>query len=125
MGSQPPKSCRILLVEDEADVRATLKLILEMDHHAVEEANDGRQALSLFGSRQFDLVMTDYVMPEMNGEALAIEIKKRRPTMPVIMITANADLLPPRVPSVDLLLPKPFQIAELRGAIQKVCQGAG
>jgi len=119
MGEPPQEPCRILLADDDPDVRTTLKLVLDMDHHSVEEACDGVEALELFRSKRFDLVITDYVMPRMSGDQLAGEIKKQSPSLPVIMITANADLLPDPVSGVDFLLPKPFQIAELRKAIRK------
>lgn len=120
MGESPPTTRRILLVDDDADVRSTLKLLLNMEHHAVTEARDGQEALEAFTSEKFDLVITDYVMPKLYGDQLALEIKKQAPSLPVIMITANADLLPNPVPAVDLVLPKPFQIKELRDAIQGV-----
>lgn len=120
MGAQLPESKRILLADDEADVRTTLKLLLEIDHHTVVDVGDGKEALDRFDNQGVDLVITDYVMPELTGDRLAVEIKRRRPELPVIMITANADLLPAHVPGVDFILPKPFQIHALRDAIRKV-----
>lgn len=120
MGDRPSQSRHILLADDDPDVRTTLRLILEMDEHSVVEACDGQQALDLLRSQSFDLVITDYIMPGMSGDKLALEIKKGSPSVPVIMITANADLLPTTLDGVDFLLPKPFQITELRGAICKV-----
>lgn len=120
MGENSSESHRILLVDDDGDVRTILKLLLNMEQHDVTEACDGREALDFFNSGQFDLVITDYVMPGMSGIELAQEIKNRRPNLPVIMITANADLLPDPMPGVDLLLPKPFQIAALRDSIRSV-----
>lgn len=120
MGDKPSDSRHILLADDDSDVRTTLRLLLEMDTHSVVEASNGQQALELLKSQPFDLVITDYIMPELSGDKLAIEIKKSSPSLPVIMITANADLLPTSLAGVDLLLPKPFQITDLRGAISKV-----
>lgn len=121
MGDESSQPRRILLADDDPDVRSTLKLILEMEHHSVVEACDGPEALQLFKANPFDLVITDYIMPGMTGDRLALEIKNLSPTVPVIMVTANADLLPTPVPGVDFLLPKPFQLARLRTAILKVC----
>lgn len=120
MTEQPVKSRRILLADDQAEVRATLKLILELEEHTIVEACDGKEALRLFDEGPFDLVITDYVMPEMSGDMLALEIKKRAPVQPIIMITAHAELLPYPVPGVDVLLSKPFQISDLRSAIARV-----
>lgn len=120
MADQSPEPCRTLLADDDPEVRSTLKLLLDIENHIVTEACDGRQALDLFNSGTFDLVITDYVMPEMSGDQLAVEIKQQNPTLPIIMITANADLLPNPVPGVDAMLPKPFPIADLRKAIRSV-----
>lgn len=120
MGDRRSDSLRILLVDDQVDVRSTYKLVLDIDHHAVVEAGDGLEALERFEEGGFDLVITDNIMPELSGEKLALEIKKQRPEMPVIMITANPDILPAKLTGVDLLLTKPFQVAELQEAIRKV-----
>ena len=120
MGDESPTPRRILLAEDEADVRSTLKQLLEFDRHSVVEACDGRQALNLLKSHRFDLVITDYLMPGMPGDQLVAELKKQAPELPIIMITANMDLLPNPIPGVDVLLPKPFQVADLREAIRRV-----
>jgi CheY-like chemotaxis protein len=122
MTEQTLEPFSILLVDDDPEVRSTLKLLLDMDKHVVTEACDGRQALDLFSSGKFDLVITDYVMPEMSGDQLAVEIKQQDPTLPIVMITANADLLSSPVPGVDCLLPKPFPIADLRMAIRSVAR---
>ena len=120
MGDPQPESRRILLIDDEADVRTVIKSLLEMDTHVVSEAGDAREALDLFARADFDLVITDYRMPGMLGDELAEEIKRRHPELPVIMITGNVDIVPGQVPGVDLLLLKPFQITEFRKAIRKV-----
>jgi len=118
----PIEPAQILLADDEADVRSMMKLVLEIDHHEVVEARNGQEALDLFRSREFDVVVTDLVMPGMYGDALALEIKKQSPGLPVIMITANADLLPDPVPGVDILLSKPFKVEQLRRAIQRLAR---
>ena len=113
MGEKPTKAMRILLVDDDQDVRDTIKLVLKMERHNVIEANDGREALDYLKKDGFDLVITDYVMPEMSGDVLAAEMKRNSPSTPLIMITANADLLPNQLPGVDRVLSKPFEVSEL------------
>jgi len=120
MGNESNEPRQILLADDETEVRSMLRLVLELDRHTVMEACDGQEALDLFKSRPFDVVVTDFVMPGMPGDQLAVEIKRHSPGVPVIMITANADLLPHPVPGVDLLLPKPFKVDALREAIRRV-----
>jgi len=117
MGIKSTRPLRILLVDDDEDVRSTLRLVLESDGHEVVEVGDGLEALNLATADDFHLVVTDYVMPGMSGDQLALELKKRFPTRPVIMISANADLLPSPVPGVDCMLAKPFQVKDLLRAV--------
>jgi FixJ family two-component response regulator len=68
-------------------------------------------------------VITDYTMPGMKGDELALAVKARVPGQPVIMITAHGDSLRTSampLTGVDQLVGKPFQLADLREAIQKV-----
>jgi CheY-like chemotaxis protein len=108
---------RILLVDDEPGVRGSFRVILELDDHTVTEANNGAEALDLFTKGQFDLVATDFEMPVMKGNELAVRIKDLAPRQPVLMITAyERELGDPENP-VDSILIKPFTLDALRGAI--------
>jgi CheY-like chemotaxis protein len=111
---------RILLADDQAGVRNAIKYLLEIDDHLVTEAQNGREAFELFRQSQFDLVITDYAMPEMAGNDLAAEIKRIAPSQPVIMITGYIrDIDRDRNP-VDALLNKPFSFQDLRDTIAKL-----
>ncbi|MCU0786989.1 MAG: response regulator [Verrucomicrobia bacterium] len=81
---------RILLVDDNANVRATIRLVLEMERHEVVEACDGLEALGLLIDHDFNLVIADCVMPWLWG-ILALEIKRQSPAHPAILITADID----------------------------------
>ena len=85
MGTQPEPLLRkrILLVEDERCVRDSIRQLLHLDDHTVIEANNGAEALGLFAQHQFDLVLTDYVMPFIKGTELAARIKKLAPNQPI------------------------------------------
>ena len=108
---------RILLVDDEPGVRGLFRMILELDDHTVTEANNGAEALDLFTKGQFDLVATDFEMPVMKGNELAVRIKDLAPRQPVLMITAyERELGDPENP-VDSILIKPFTLDALREAI--------
>ncbi len=77
--SETPPPLRILVVEDEPLVREVLSVYLAEDKHEIVVAADGREGLEKFKSGgHFDLILTDRAMPEMNGDALAIEVKKTR-----------------------------------------------
>ena len=111
---------RILLVEDEPSVRKAFSMLLKFDGHTVTEANDGAEALDLFTKGQFDLVATDFEMPVMRGNELAVRIKKLAPTQPILMMTAyEKEIGDPENP-VDGILTKPFAMGNLRGAIAKI-----
>jgi DNA-binding response OmpR family regulator len=79
----------ILSVDDEPAILATRQAILECEGYAVLSAADGDQALSVFIANQIDLVLLDYVMPGMNGGAVCQEMRKIKPDVPVIMVSAN------------------------------------
>ncbi|MGB8168970.1 MAG: response regulator [Chthoniobacteraceae bacterium] len=115
---------RILVVEDEPLVREVLAVYLEEDAHDVVLAVNGRIGLEQFRTvGPFDLVMTDRAMPEMNGDQLAVEIKKLNPQQPIILLTGFGDLMigsGEQPPGVDLVVSKPFTLAALRSAMSKV-----
>ena len=114
---------QILVVDDESAVCKAFKQLLEFDGHKVQTAESGEAALGLFEAGRFDLIITDYSMCGMKGDALAALIKARRPGQPIIMATAfAADFSSPGKPpaAVDWVLHKPFSLIELREAIGKV-----
>lgn len=111
---------RILLVEDESSVRATFRLLLELDGHLVTEASNGIEALDLFNKGQFDLVMTDFEMPGMKGNSLALSIKGVAPRQPVLMVTAYGGKVVNLDNPVDAILNKPFTMADLRCALARL-----
>jgi len=111
---------RVLLVDDDPLVCDSIRRMLEFDQHTVKVATTAAEALNISGNETFDLVILDYLMPVMKGDKLAIALKESKPQLPILMITAA----PERVESlesiptaVDLLIGKPFQLAELREAI--------
>ena len=120
--TQPGKALRkrILLADDQPEVRETVKLLLGIDEHSVAEAGNGREALDLFAHDHFDLVITDYAMPVMRGDELAANIKHVAPTQPILMITGSVEQTEGVAPSVDGFLSKPFGFEELRRAIAKL-----
>jgi DNA-binding NtrC family response regulator len=84
--SQP----RVLVVDDEMPVRVTLAANLELEGYDVVEAGDGKAALERVHEHEFDLVITDIRMPGMSGVELFHEIRRLRPTLPVVLMTAFA-----------------------------------
>src|SRR3954470_12357659 len=113
---------RILVVDDEPFVCDAVKMMLNFDGHIVETASNGREALEVFDKGKFDLVITDFAMPTMKGDALAVAIKERSPKQPIVMITAYAEMLQTSgnpLRGVDYIISKPFLLENLRDAIAK------
>ena len=111
---------RILLADDQQQVRELTKMLLGMDDHIVTEAANGREALTLFTQERFDLVITDYTMPLMKGDELARNIKRLAPSEPVLMITGSASEPEGIRGSVDAFLEKPFSFQDLRLAVARL-----
>ena len=117
---------RILVVDDEPFVCDAVKMMLAFDGHQVDTANSGKEALTAFENGKFDIVITDFSMPDMKGDELAAAIKSRAPDQPVVMITAYAELLQAsgnQLSGVDFVISKPFLLENLREALAKVLGG--
>ena len=112
-----------MVVDDEPSVCRAIKMLLEVDGHVVCVAASGQAALDIFDKGSFDLVLTDYSMPDMKGDEFAIIVKQRRPAQRIIMITAfGSDLKASGKLNgvVDALIDKPFSFADLREATARV-----
>src|SRR5450432_833688 len=84
---------RILLVDDNANGLAARRTVLEeLGHHIVTAAN-GSDALEQFAAHPFDLVVTDYKMPRMDGLELIGRLRKQVPTLPIVLISGFVDTL--------------------------------
>ena len=118
----------ILLVEDEARVRAAVRRMLEALGHTVIEAVDGRDALRTLDSadEHVDLVLSDVMMPAMTGLELARHVLARVPPIPVLLMSGYAqDALDrdaeamPDVPFME----KPFTFQRLAAAVESAMPG--
>ncbi len=86
------KGKRVLLVDDDEDVRYMLGILLVQAGYDVSVARDGAEALSEMKMRRFDVVVTDYRMPRLNGLELLFLSLVAWPEVPVIMISGESDL---------------------------------
>lgn len=120
---------RILLIDDDEAFRNILKVSLQQMGHAVVEARDGREGLSLYQSELFDLVITDLIMPDTEGIETIMALRKLNPEIKIIAMSGGG-----RVTSVDYLqiarqvgakriLPKPFLYDDMREAIESLITG--
>ena len=122
-GDRVRRPLHILVVDDQPVLCELLREYLIYDLHTVETADDPRAALKMFRDGEFDLVITDQVMVDMNGEQLAAELKQLAPNVPVILLTGYGDdssIRDSRAGTIDLVLAKPLLRADLRRAIAEV-----
>ena len=80
----------VLIAENETAVRTFLIRAMENQDHSVTAVADGVQALRTLQKDDFDLLLSDIVMPEMNGISLALQVSRDKPDMPIILITGYA-----------------------------------
>lgn len=85
---------RILLADDDAQVRKMLKITLERAGHEVVEAADGNQAVELYDPETIDVVVTDIVMPEKEGIETIMELKTINPEVQIIAISGGGRINP-------------------------------
>ena len=119
----PARPLHILVVDDQPILCQLVCEYLQDDLHTVEIAISGSQALEAFRAAEFDLVITDHVMAEMNGHQLATAIKALNPGVPLILLTGYADhtAAESECPeAVDLVLAKPLSRTALRRALAQV-----
>ncbi len=117
-----PGSTRILLVEDNAAMREYIRAIEGMRAYAILEARHGDEALELLQRHEVDLIITDYMMPHMDGQELISQIKRRGYAQPMLVITAQTDpqhKLDMLRMGIDGYLTKPFFEEEFLLLIQK------
>jgi CheY-like chemotaxis protein len=120
---RPPstESLRVLLVDDDAMVRTVLRALLVRDGYAVVEAADGLDALKRIEcGESFDLVLTDLVMPEVNGWHILRTVRRLRPGLPVVLITGWEQSDPEGDDAPDAVVIKPVTDAELRDTVASV-----
>jgi len=119
----------ILVVEDEAPVRAVTRQLLERNGYTVLEAPDGAAALALVdgaaGSRHIDLLLTDVIMPGMSGRELADKLKARRPNVRVLFMSGYTDdavvrhgMLEPGLAYLEKPFRPPMLLKKVRGVLQ-------
>ena len=113
----------ILLVDDDGPIRSVLRRTLERAGYAVVEATDGRSALAALAHNSVDLVLTDIIMPDMEGIELLRELKKALPELPVIAMSGGGILAASLYlqMAADMgavrVLSKPFDSADMLSAV--------
>lgn len=119
---------KLLIVEDEADIRELISFNLEMSGYEVEKARDGEEGLALAKSKKFDLIILDLMLPGMDGIKVCSQLRKNPSTadVPVIMLTARSeddDIVNGLETGADDYITKPFSprilIARVKAALRR------
>jgi two-component system cell cycle response regulator CpdR len=117
---------RILVAEDDNAVRELVRRIIASRGHEVIAVVDGAYALEAVGSSQFDLLVTDIVMPRLDGIALALALAKSHPELPILMMTGYA-MERQRAHDLEMLvhrvLSKPFTVDQFLVALGEMLEG--
>lgn len=118
------RAVSILLVEDNALIRADTAIMLEEMGHAVAQAGKATPALERLGEQAFDLLLTDLGLPDMNGNDLARRAVEIQPGLAVVYATGDSHL-PANCPGQTILLCKPYGEDQLRGAVEQALARMG
>jgi two-component system alkaline phosphatase synthesis response regulator PhoP len=116
---------RVLLVEDEENIRETVKLNLEIEGYEVVTAADGRKALKHSQEQHFDVMIVDVMLPEVNGFQVVEQIRLSDRETPIIFLTAKdqaADRIQGLKKGADDYLTKPFVFEELMLRVRRLIE---
>jgi CheY-like chemotaxis protein len=115
--------CKILVVDDEPDLRFIMRRIFERAGHEVVDAGHGAAALACLGESRPDLVVTDMMMPVMNGQELIRRLRADPATaqIPILAVTGNGEL----AGAADARLAKPYQPDQILAAANALLGEAG
>jgi len=119
---------RILVVDDDIDLRQQLSQLLNAQRYIVETASDGENALDKIFSAPFDLVIMDIMMPKMDGISVLKKMRDSRLDTPVIMLTAKGDVedkIQGLNYGADDYLSKPFSLDELLARSRALLRRSG
>ena len=119
---------RVLIIDDEPQIREMLKLMLERDGYEVAEAPDGMEGLKIHRQTPADLIITDLIMPNKDGIGMIIDLKKEFPRVRIIAMSGGGLNKPDgylkgaRKLGAACTLTKPIDRAELLKAVKEVLQ---
>src|SRR5262249_37043860 len=118
---------RILLVEDETNLRRTLTDLLKSDGYTVESSGDGIEAQNMAMSQPYDLIILDIMLPSRNGFDICRHLRKNGVNTPILMLTARTELnnkVQGLKAGGDDYLTKPFETPELQARVEALLRRA-
>lgn len=113
-------NARILIVDDNPEIREVVTILLEGEGFTTEEAGDGEEALEKIRSASYDLILLDVMMPGLNGYQTCVEIRKTT-NAPILFLSARSQVEDKTMGFLsggDDYLPKPFSYQELLGRVK-------
>lgn len=110
----------ILCIDDDEAILQYEKSLLEQLGYKILTATSGREGLRLATIHKFDLVLLDYLMPEMNGHEVASVMKRIRPELKVVLLSGS-DVPAHALASVDAFVEKPHESQQLVSIIAELC----
>ena len=115
-------AANVLVVEDDHLNRNLICKVLRKEGHQVVEAHDRAEALELLYAQRFDLVITDFVMPRLNGLKFVQQLHPLQPRLPIIFITGYLSAISGKaiLDNVAEVIPKPFELDVLRSTVQRL-----
>ena len=115
-------SQKILVVDDNNVLLTVISKMLSLLGYEVSSADSGENGLNVFRKSNFDIVLSDYDMPGMDGVAFACSVKECSPLTPVVIMTGSGreSVFSRKSAAVDEVISKPFTLAEIDETIQNV-----
>ena len=115
-------SGNVLVVDDNNDLRIVVSKMLSRLGYEVSSADSGENGLSIFLENKFDIVLSDYEMPGIDGVAFACSVKKSSPRTPVVIMTGagKETVFSRKSTAVDEVISKPFTLTEIDETIQNL-----
>jgi len=111
---------RILIADDEPVMRDVMKSALSALDIEIDTVDDGNEAMERINKIAYDLVITDYLMPKMDGLELIRWMKSTYPSIPVILVTGTMSADAASNSKVAACITKPFKVSEFRNIVQRI-----
>lgn len=118
---------KILIVEDDDQLRDMLTQMFEREEYEVVGSENGEEAIRVLRQSPVDLLVTDIIMPQIDGTRLIMEIRKEYPNLKIIAISGGSRHIDPQNPlhiakklGAKFTFTKPFRLSDLLGAVRKL-----
>ncbi len=118
-----PPATRVLVVDDEGYIRDLIRDTLRSRNYVAATAANGAEALDVLSRERFDIVVTDVIMPGMDGLELVKQVRRQYPAVHIVVLTGfprSADIGDFLAQGVDDFLPKPFRANDLVAALRRL-----